>query len=99
MPERTVITAGSWLLPILSALDLISTRYLLSHGMGYEANWLMALVVLSWLAVPLKVGLPAIVGWRTRGEDASELLAVGMSVAVGIYVAVVLHNASLVVVR
>ena len=99
MPERTVITAGSFALPILSALDLILTRYLLSHGLGYEANWLMALMVMGWIAVPVKVGLPAIVGWRTRGEDASELLAVGVSVAVGIYVAVVLHNASLVMVR
>ena len=98
-PARVVIALGSWLLPILSALDLLTTRYLLDRGLGYEANWLMALVVLSWLAVPLKVGLPAVVGWHTRSSQRSPVLAIGVCVAVGVYVAVVMHNASLVVAR
>lgn len=100
--DRTVTTVTHvvpWLIIVASALDLVLTRYLLDRGLGYEANSLMALVVLSWVAVPVKVGLPAMAGWRVREVARSELVAVALCVVFGIYAAVVVHNAMLVVTR
>jgi len=100
--DRTVTTVTHvvpWLVIVASALDLILTRYLLDRGLGYEANGLMAAVVFSWLAVPLKVGLPAVAGWRVRAAARSELAAAMLCVVLGIYAAVVVHNAALVVTR
>lgn len=91
-PVRLIVTWAPWALILASAADLVVTRWLLAHTDGREGNPLMAAFVLSWVAVLVKIALPAIVGWRVLNGPRTNTVAVALCFAVGVYLGVLGHN-------
>jgi len=92
----------------LNAADLAVTRYALDTGLAHEANPLMAAFILSPLALLVKVGMPAVVGWRSVqhptwwSTGAGRRIpgpALALSVWCVVFVGVVLWNVHLLAVR
>jgi hypothetical protein len=79
-------------LVLLNALDLILTRRLLGMG-GTEMNPWMALVITSHWGIVIKLGVPALVGFRHLRAPLRRPLVFGLCWMCVLYFGVVLWNA------
>ena len=109
LPQPTVTTREEKLaslrftcvvmLVALNAADLLLTRHILTLNLGHEANALLAPIILGGWGVALKIGIPAIVGWRHLVGPLRPKLVAGLVTVTTLYIGVVLWNAHLLWIR